>query len=91
MFSDLVKDGRDWQKEDGPDNQRKPKNRLTPCSITNYCEIFRNSVLSKQARRADKNAKEAPESEEYFEALKDYDVELKGLKEKIWQNEHLEV
>jgi len=37
------------------------------------------------------NAKEALESNEYFEVLKNYDEELHGLTEKIWEKEYLNV
>ena len=49
------------------------------------------SVLPKYARPEDEKAKEALESDEYFEVLKNYDQELQGLTEKIWTNEYLNV
>jgi len=91
MFSDFMKNGRKWQREYGLDNWKKPKNWLMPCSIRDHYEIFRNSVLPKEAKPEDKNAKEALESEEYFEVLKNYDEELQVLTEKIWENEYLHV
>ena len=91
MFSDFMKKGRKWQKEYGLDNCRKPGNWLMPCSIRDHYEIFRNSVLPEEAKPEDKNAKEALESVEYFEALKKYDEKLQGLTEKIWENEYLHV
>ena len=62
-----------------------------PCSIRDHYEIFRNSVLPKYARPEDQKAKEALESLEYFQILKNYDKELQGLTEKIWKNEYLNV
>jgi len=91
MFSDFMKNGRKWQREYGLDNWKKPKNWLMPCSIRDHYEIFRNLVLPKEAKPEDKNAKEALESDEYFEVLKHYDEELQGLTEKIWKNEYLTV
>jgi len=91
MFSDFMKNGRKWQREYGLDNWKKPKNWLMPCSIRDHYEIFRNSVLPKEAKPEDENAKEALESDEYFEVLKNYDEELQGLTEKIWKNEYLNV
>ncbi len=91
MFSDFMKNGRKWQREYGLDNWKKPKNWLMPCSIRDHYEIFRNSVLSKEAKPEDEKAKEALESDEYFEVLKNYDKELQGLTEKIWENEYLNV
>jgi MoaA/NifB/PqqE/SkfB family radical SAM enzyme len=91
MFSDFMKNGRKWQKEYGLDNYKKPKNWLMPCSIRDHYEIFRNSVLPKYAKPEDQNAKEALESEDYFEVLKSYDEKLQGLTEKIWEDEYLNV
>jgi len=91
MFSAFMKNGRKWQREYGLDNCKKPKNWLMPCSIRDHYEIFRNSVLPKEAKPEDKNAKEALESDEYFEVLKNYDEKLQALTEKIWENEYLNV
>ena len=91
LFSDFMKNGRKWQREYGLDNWKKPDNWLMPCSIRDHYEIFRNSVLSKQAKPEDETARDALESNEYFEVLKHYDEELQGLTEKIWKNEYLNV
>ena len=91
LSSDFMKNGRKWQREYGLDNWKKPKNWLMPCSIRDHYEIFRNSVLPKAAKPEDQNAAEALESDEYFEVLKNYDKELQGLTEKIWENEYLYV
>jgi uncharacterized protein YaaR (DUF327 family) len=47
--------------------------------------------LPKEAKPEDKKAREALESDEYFEVLKNYDEKLQGLTEKIWENEYLNV
>jgi len=91
MFSDFMKNGRKWQREYGLDNWKKPDNWLMPCSIRDHYEIFRNSLLPKEAKPEDENAKEALESDEYFEVLAYYDKELQGLTENIWINEYLNV
>jgi len=91
LFSDFMKNGRKWQNEYGLENWKKPKNWLMPCSIRDHYEIFRNAVLPKNAMPEDEKAKEALESDEYFEVLKNYDRELQGLTEKIWENEYLNV
>lgn len=91
MFSDFMKNGRKWQREYGLDDWKKPKNWLMPCSIRDHYEIFRNSVLPKEAKPEDENAKEALESDEYFEVLKNYDEKLQALTGKIWENEYLNV
>ncbi len=91
LFSDFMKNGRKWQREYGLDNWKKPNNWLMPCSIRDHYEIFRNSVLSKNARPEDEKAKEALESDEYFYVLKRYDEELEKLTKKIWETEYLNV
>jgi len=48
-------------------------------------------LLTKKAKPEDKKAKEALESDDYFEVLKTYDEQLQKLTEKIWQNEYLNV
>ncbi len=91
LFSDFMKNGRKWQREYGLDNWKKPKNWLMPCSIRDHYEIFKNSVLTEDAKPEDEKAKEALESDEYFEVLKKFDEELEALTEKIWKNEYLNV
>ncbi len=48
-------------------------------------------LLTKKAKPEDEKAKEALESDDYFEVLKAYDEQLQQLTEKIWQNEYLNV
>jgi MoaA/NifB/PqqE/SkfB family radical SAM enzyme len=91
LFSDFMKNGRKWQKEYGLDNWKTPKNWLMPCSIRDHYEIFRNSVLTDNAEPEDEKAREALESDEYFEVLKKYDDKLKQLTRKIWETEYLNV
>ena len=91
LFSDFMKNGRKWQREYGLGDWKRPKNWLMPCSIRDHYEILRNSVLPKDAKPEDEKAREALESEEYFEVLKNYDEELQGLTKKIWQSEYLSV
>jgi hypothetical protein len=62
-----------------------------PCSIRDHYEVFRKSVLPEQVEPEDRKAKEALESPEYMEVLKNYDRQLESLTEKIWQNEYLGV
>jgi len=89
LFSDFMKNGRKWQREYGLDNWKKPKNWLMPCSIRDHYEIFRNSVLPKNAKPEDEKAKEALESAEYFEVMKNYDQKLNNLTKRIWEIEYL--
>ncbi len=91
LFSDFMKNGRKWQREYGLADRHKPHNWLMPCSIRDHYEIFRNSVLTNDAKPEDRTALEALESREYFEVLRKYDQELQSLTEKIWENEYLDV
>jgi MoaA/NifB/PqqE/SkfB family radical SAM enzyme len=91
LFSDFMKNGRKWQKEYGLNNWKKPNNWLMPCSIRDHYEIFRKSVLPKDVKPEDENAKQALESDEYFKVLKNYDKKLQRLTERIWESEYLNV
>jgi MoaA/NifB/PqqE/SkfB family radical SAM enzyme len=91
LFSDFMKNGRKWQLGYGLENRHKPGNWLMPCSIRDHYEIFRNSVLTENAKPEDRAALEALESKEYFKVLQKYDQELQSLTEKIWENEYLGV
>jgi MoaA/NifB/PqqE/SkfB family radical SAM enzyme len=91
LFSDFMVNGRKWQREYGLDNCQKPNNWLMPCSIRDHYEVFRNSVLTTDAKPDDQKAKEALESNEYFQILKEYDQQLENLTEKIWKSEYLKV
>jgi len=91
LFSDFMQKGRQWQREYGLDDWKRPDNWLMPCSIRDHYEIFRNSVLPREAQPEDENARQALESNEYYEVLKNYDEELQGLTEKVWKDEYLSV
>ena len=89
LFSDFMKNGRKWQREYGLGDWKKPDNWLMPCSIRDHYEIFRTSVLPKNAKPEDEKAKEALESDEYFEVMKNYDQKLNFLTKRIWEIEYL--
>ncbi len=89
LFSDFMKNGRKWQKEYGLCNWKQPDNWLMPCSIRDHYEIFRNSVLTYDAKPEDNKAKEALESIEYLDIMKNYDQELNNITKKIWEIEYL--
>jgi len=91
MFSEFMKNGRKWQRQYGLDDWKKPDNWLMPCSIRDHYEIFRKSILPRDARPEDDNAREALQSQEYFETLRQYDEKLRELTGKIWESEYLEV
>jgi hypothetical protein len=86
-----MKNGRKWQMEYGLNDWKKPNNWLMPCSIRDHYEIFRHSVLPKDVKPEDENARQALESDDYFKALKNYDEKLQGLTERIWESEYLNV
>ena len=91
LFSDFMKNGRKWQKEYGLDDWKKPHNWLMPCSIRDHYEIFRNTILTTNAKPEDDKAQEALYSIEYLEVMEDYDSRLQDLTEKIWKDEYLNV
>jgi MoaA/NifB/PqqE/SkfB family radical SAM enzyme len=91
MFSNFMIKGRQWQREYGLDNWKRPDNWLMPCSVRDHYEIFRNTILPREAKPEDEHAGEALESDEYFEILKNYDHELHNLTERIWEREYLAV
>jgi len=89
LFSDLMKNGRQWQKKYGLENVEKPMNWLMPCSIRDHYEVFRKSILTDNAEPEDKAAGEALESDKYYETLVQYDRDLEKRTGKIWENEYL--
>lgn len=91
LFSDLMKNGRQWQKKYGLENVKKPTNWLMPCSIRDHYEIFRKSILTDNAKPGDKYAGEALGSDKYYETLVQYDRDLEKRTGEIWENEYLEI
>jgi MoaA/NifB/PqqE/SkfB family radical SAM enzyme len=89
LFSDFMRNGRQWQKEYGLDDSKRPQNWLMPCSIRDHYEVFRRSVLPAQVRTEDEKAREALESADYLQAMNEYDAELRRLTEEIWEQEYL--
>jgi len=91
LFSQFMVKGRKWQSEYGLHDWKKPNNWLMPCSIRDHYEIFRNSVLSTDVKPEDEKAREALESPEYFDILRQYDEQLRALTDDIWEKEYLRV
>ncbi len=89
LFSDLMKNGRHWQKKYGLENMKKPKNWLMSCSIRDHYEVFRKSILTDNVEPEDKFAGEALESDKYYKTLVQYDIDLEKITGKIWENEYL--
>jgi MoaA/NifB/PqqE/SkfB family radical SAM enzyme len=91
LFSDLMKNGRQWQNKYGLENMKRPMNWLMPCSIRDHYEVFRKSILTDNAKPEDKPAKEALESDKYYETLVQYDSDLEKRTGEIWRNEYLKI
>ncbi len=89
LFSDFMKNGRNWQEEYGLSNRRKPMNWLMPCSIRDHYEHFRKSVLPEDAKPENRSAAESLRSDQYYDTLRRYDVELERLTAGIWADEYL--
>jgi len=87
LFSDFFKKGREWQKKYGFNCPQKIGNWLMPCSIRDHYKYFKEKILPKEIRGADKFALEALKSEEYFAGLIKYDQKLKKLTQPIWDKE----
>lgn len=92
LFSDLMKNGRKWQKEmghgyDHPDN---PNNWLMPCSIRDHYENFYHNILTEDARGESEEAEESRNDNEYYRRLVEYDEKLEELTKDIWENEYMQ-
>ena len=92
LFSDLMKNGRKWQKEmghgyDHPDN---PNNWLMPCSIRDHYENFYHKILTEDARGESEEAEESRNDNEYYRRLVEYDEKLEELTKDIWENEYMQ-
>ena len=92
LFSDLMKNGRKWQKEmghgyDHPDN---PHNWLMPCSIRDHYENFYHNILTEDAQGESKEAEESRNDNEYYRRLVEYDEQLEELTKDIWENEYMQ-
>jgi len=90
LFSQLFVKGREWQKKYGLDNPKKPNNWLMPCSIRDHWLNFKNNILNENIKPEDECAKQALESEEYTQTLKEFDEKLSKLTKPIWEREYLE-
>ncbi len=91
LSTDFMKKGREWQNNYGFKNPKKAKNWLMPCSIRDHYEFFRKSILPKDAKGENKEAQEILSDDTYFNTLCNYDKELEGLTNKIWENEYLKI
>ncbi|MEM4336897.1 MAG: radical SAM/SPASM domain-containing protein [Candidatus Woesearchaeota archaeon] len=90
LNSEFFRRGREWQKEYGLKNIKKPKNWLMPCSIRDHYRNWKDNIATRDIKPENKDAEEALKSEEYRKKLEEFDNELTRLTEKIWKKEYLE-
>jgi len=90
LSSNLFKRGREWQKEYGLNNKKKPNNWLMPCSIRDHWLNFKDKILPEEIKPEDEYAKEAIKSKDYTKLLEKFDKELEEKTKPIWEKEYLE-
>ena len=89
LFSPFMVRGRQWQREYGLDHANHPHNWLMPCSIRDHYEVFRQTILTTDARPQDVKAYEALQSNEFLDVMRHYDQQLEALTSPIWDKEYL--
>jgi Predicted Fe-S oxidoreductases len=82
----FFKNGRKWQKQNGFDKTKDNNGDylLTPCSIRDNYQNFRENILTPDAMGIDEEAKNALKDEEYKKIMIEYGTELKKLTRKIY-------
>ncbi len=88
LFSDFMKNGRQWIRNYGQAYPKDPKNWLMPCSIRDHYANFRKNILPAHAKGESEEAEESRQDDEYYRKLVEYDHELAELTEDIWQEEY---
>ena len=89
LFSDFMKNGRQWIYNYGQAAPEKPKNWLMPCSIRDHYANFRKNILPSHAKGETKEADESLKDPNYYKTLVRYDEELEELTEDIWEEEYM--
>ena len=89
LFSNFMKNGRQWQEEYGLGDYLNPDNWLMPCSIRDHYANFRSSILTRDALPENEEAGESMRSNGYCDAFEQYEMKLKGLTDNIWNDEYL--
>jgi len=88
--SDFFKNGRNWQKDMGfTKTDHHGEYLLTPCSIRDNYENFRENILTPDVKGMDTEAEEALKDEEYKKIMIDYDKELDQLTRKIYDEKYM--
>ncbi|MFW5978964.1 MAG: radical SAM/SPASM domain-containing protein [Bacteroidia bacterium] len=90
LFSDFMKNGRQWIREYGQAHPKNPNNWLMPCSIRDHYATFRNNILPNHVKGENEEAEVSLKDNEYYKKLVEYDQELENLTENIWEEEYLE-
>ena len=84
----LFERGRRWLVYYSHSHRKEPGSWLRPCSIRDHYKIFREYVLTEDAKPIDKASKEALEDPEYYEGLIEYDKKLIELMDPIWAKKY---
>jgi predicted RNA polymerase sigma factor len=88
LFSDFMKNGREWIRSYGQAHPHEPKNWLMPCSIRDHYDNFRKNILPDHAKGESQEAEETLRNDEYYRRLVQYDRKLEELTEDIWEEEY---
>jgi len=88
LFSDFMKNGREWIRNYGQGQPSDPDNWLMPCSIRDHYANFRENILPNHARGESEEAEETLRNNQYYRKLVEYDRELEHLTEDIWEREY---
>ncbi len=89
LFSDFMKNGRQWIYNYGQATPENPKNWLMPCSIRDHYANFRENILPDRAKGETQEAEESLKDPNYYKTLVEYDKRLEELTEDIWEKEYM--
>ena len=89
LFSDFMKNGRQWIYSYGQATPENPNNWLMPCSIRDHYANFRENILPEHAKGETQEAEESLKDPNYYKTLVEYDKRLEELTEDIWEKEYM--
>jgi MoaA/NifB/PqqE/SkfB family radical SAM enzyme len=89
LFSDFMKNGRQWIYNYGQATPENPNNWLMPCSIRDHYDNFRKNILPNHAKGETQEAEESLKDPNYYKTLVEYDQRLEELTEDIWEKEYM--
>jgi MoaA/NifB/PqqE/SkfB family radical SAM enzyme len=84
LMSDLFVRGRKWQSDYGY-MKDSPGNFFTPCAIRDNHRVFREEILTPDAKPEDENARLALEDPEYLRKMEEFDKELQQKMTPLWE------